>query len=118
MWKNSWVVFVLVGAFAFPGFAVADEATGDRETIQKQEQEQEQVYGSQMMTPGERSKYREKIRAAKTREEREQIRKEHHELMKERARERGLALPDEPPPVGGGMGPKGGGMGSGGKGGR
>lgn len=82
---------------------------------QSRMQEQEQIYGSQMMTMEERSEYRAKMRAAKTAEEREQIRKEHHERMKERAKERGMTLPDEPPARGGGMmGP--GGMGPGGAG--
>lgn len=74
-------------------------------------QNQGQVYGSQLMTRQERIEYRAKMRAAKTTEEREQIRKDHHERMKVRAKERGVTLPDEPPARGGGMG---GGMGSGG----
>lgn len=69
------------------------------------------IYGSQLMTPQERSEFRSKMRAAKTAEEREQIRAQHHELMKARAKERGVTLPDAPPPRGGGMGP--GGMGPG-----
>lgn len=64
------------------------------------------------MTPQERNEYRERRRAAKTTQEREQIRAEHHERMKERAKEQGLTLPDEPPARGGGIGP-GGGMGPG-----
>lgn len=88
-------------------------------------QDQEQIYGSQLMSQQERIEQRDKMRAAKNAEEREQVRKEHHERMKERAKERGVALPDEPPakgggrgPGGGGMGPGGGGMGPGGGGGR
>jgi hypothetical protein len=72
------------------------------------------------MTPKERVEFREKIRAAKTVEERENIRLEHHIHMKERAKERGLTLPEMPPEggmgkmkPGTGMGP-GGGKGSGG----
>jgi hypothetical protein len=45
--------------------------------------------------------------AAKTAEEREQIRNEHHERMKERTVERGLTLPEGPPARGCGMGPGG-----------
>jgi hypothetical protein len=78
-----------------------------------QQQTQEQIYGSQMMTPQEREEYRLRMRAAKTAEEREQIRKEHHERMQNLAKERGITLPDEPPSRGGGMGPGGGGMGPG-----
>jgi hypothetical protein len=79
-----------------------------------QTQQQEQIYGSQLMTQQERNEYRAKMRTSKTAEERERIRKEHHEAMKVRARERNMTLPDEPA-VGGGMGPGGGGgMGPGG----
>ena len=69
------------------------------------------VRGRQLMTDEERAEHRKKMRAAKTAEEREQIRKEFHEQMKARAKERGITLPDEPPAMGGGMGP--GGMGPG-----
>jgi hypothetical protein len=73
------------------------------------------------------------MRTAKTAEEREQIRKEHHERMKARAAERGVTLTEEPPaggrnmdpcggqmePGGAGMGPhQGGSMGPGGRRGR
>lgn len=72
------------------------------------------VYGSQLMTNQERVEYRNRMRAAKTAEEREQIRLEHHKQMQERAKERGVTLPDVPPPrgAGRGMGP-GAGMGGG-----
>lgn len=76
--------------------------------------QEEQICGSQLMTQQERNEYRAKMRSAKTVEEREQIRKEHHEQMKERAKARGVALPEEPPFRGGGMGPGGGRMGAGG----
>jgi uncharacterized membrane protein YgcG len=76
----------------------------------------EQIYGSQLMTQQERIEYRTKMRAAKTAQEREQIRNEYHEQLKERAKESGVTLPDEPPGRGGGMGPGGGGMGPGGSG--
>lgn len=75
----------------------------------------EPIFGSQLMTPEERAAYRAKMRTAKSAEECEKIRKEHHEAMKLRAKERGVTLPDEPPPMGGGMGrgPCNGGMGAG-----
>ena len=63
------------------------------------------IYGSQMMTTQERQAYRERMRTAKTAEERERLRLEHHEQMVLRARERGITLPDQPPMRGGGMGP-------------
>lgn len=74
---------------------------------------QEQVYGSQLMTPQERTAHRAKMRAAKTAEEKTQIRAELHQRMQERAKQQGVALPETPPASGGGMGP-GGGMGAGG----
>jgi hypothetical protein len=81
----------------------------------------ETVYGSQMMTNQERMEHRTKMNAAKTVQEREQVRLEHHEQMQLRAKERGVTLPDTPPAQGAGMrqgmGP-GGGMGGGMGGGR
>lgn len=72
------------------------------------------IYGSQLMTSQERIEHRNKLRATKTAEEREQIRLQHHEQMQLRAREQGVNLPDTPPAQGGGMGRQmgpGGGMG-------
>lgn len=95
----------------------------DQAPAQEKAETQEQVYGSQLMTKQERAEQRARMSSAKTAEEREQIRKEHHDLMKERARERGVKLPDEIPARGGkgagsGMGPGSGmdGMGHGGRG--
>lgn len=112
MMKRPLVVFALAGALSLSaGLVLAADQEHTQERIQTQDQEQ--IYGSQLMTQQERDEYRAKRRVAQTTEEREQIRKEHHESMKERARARGVILPDEPPVRGGGMGP-GGGMGSGG----
>lgn len=74
---------------------------------------QEQGYGRQLMTEQERNEYRERMRAATSAEEREQIRNEHHERIRERAEARGIRLPEQPPA--GGMG-QGRGMGQGGMG--
>jgi len=96
----------------FSGFALA----ADQERSQERLQTQEQIYGSQLMTKQERAEHREKLRAAKTEIQREQIRKEHHQRMLVRAKERGINLPDKPPAMGHhgrGMGPGGGGMGGG-----
>ncbi|MFN3543286.1 MAG: hypothetical protein ACK4UX_00330 [Thiobacillus sp.] len=87
---------------------------------QAQEREQERVYGSELMTPQERLEYQNRVRAAKTQQEREQIRLEHHKQMQERAKAQGKTLRDMPPAgmgPGSGMGPGGGkGMGPGGRG--
>jgi 1,2-phenylacetyl-CoA epoxidase catalytic subunit len=56
------------------------------------------------MTEQERNEHRAQLRAAKSEEEREQIRRAHHDHMRHRAQERGMTLPDEPPARGGGTG--------------
>ena len=80
------------------------EQVKEQVQVKDQVQKKEQIYGSQMMTSQERTEHRNKLRAAKTTEERERIRAEHHEAMKIRAQERGVALPDAPPERGTGMG--------------
>ncbi|HUX89928.1 MAG TPA: hypothetical protein VMV48_04495 [Gallionellaceae bacterium] len=74
----------------------------------------DQIYGSQLMTEQERLQYRNEMHNMKTDQEREAYRLEHHKLMQERAKEKGVALPDEPPTRPGYMG-TGGGMGPGGR---
>src|SRR5581483_6197101 len=64
----------------------------------------ETIYGHQLMTDAERTEYRAKMRALKTPEERQALRAEHHKLMQERAKERGVTLPDMPPQQGMGQG--------------
>jgi hypothetical protein len=97
--------------------AYAADRLQDRDQTQLQTQTRDSIYGSQLMTAKERSAYSAKMRAAKTWQEREQIRAEHHEQMKVRAQERGVTLPDDPPArgmgYGPGMGPGMGGMGPG-----
>jgi len=98
---------------------VAQDQTRTQDQTKAQDQIRDQdIYGSQLMTAQERNEYRNKMRAAKTAQERERIRAEHHERMKVRAKERDMTLPDEPPAGRGpGMGPgPGGGMGPGGGG--
>ena len=135
MFKKTLIVSALAGVFVFStGFALA--ADQDRTRLQDRDQTKDQIqdktqdktqdqtrtrdriFGSQMMTQQERNEYRARMRSAKSLQEREQIRAEHHERMKVRAKERGVTLPDDPP-ARGGMGPgsgmrPGGGMGSGG----
>ncbi|MHB8989667.1 MAG: hypothetical protein ACYC6S_12910 [Desulfobulbia bacterium] len=106
-------LMMLSAIIAVLALSLGVAAAADQERTQQQIQKQEQIYGSQMMTQQEREEYRLKMRAAKTVEEREKLRKEHHERMKTLAKERGVTLPDEPPAMGGGMGPGGGGMGPG-----
>lgn len=111
MVKRTLIVSTLaVGLSLSAGFTWAAITEVAKDEVQGQAQEQEQVYGSQLMTQQERIEFRDRMRAATTAEEREQIRQEHHEQMQARAKERGVTLPDSPPVGGGGMGPGGGGM--------
>lgn len=110
MVKRTLMVSTLaVGLSLSAGFTWAAITEVAENQVQGQAQEQEQVYGSQIMTQQERIEFRARMSAATTAEEREQIRKEHHEQMQARAKERGVTLPDSPP-AGGMMGPDGGGM--------
>lgn len=58
----------------------------------------------QLMTDKEQTEFRARMWAAKTDEERNRIRTEHHEEMKKRALAKGMSLPDAPPPMHDGMG--------------
>lgn len=69
----------------------------DQERERDRDHMQTTIYGSQMMTERERQEHRAKMRAMKTEQEREAYRLEHHNKMQERARAKGLTLPDEPP---------------------
>jgi hypothetical protein len=74
----------------------------------------ETVYGYQLMTEQERAEHRAKMRSFNTDAEREAYRRQHHEMMQQRARAQGVTLPDEPMPRGQGRGMgKGQGMGMG-----
>lgn len=68
-------------------------------------QETEPIYGRDLMTPNEIAEHRAQMQAAKTPEERERIRAEHHSRMKQRAKERGVVIPETPPRAGVGKGP-------------
>jgi hypothetical protein len=71
---------------------------------QDQVQTQVQIYGSQLMTPAERTEYQSKMRALKSDKERDAFRLDHHDKMKVRAAEKGVTLPNSPPAAG--TGPK------------
>lgn len=57
---------------------------------------EEEVYGWSMMNEQERNQHRETMRSFTTDEERERYRIEHHKKMQQRAKERGLTIPDNP----------------------
>jgi hypothetical protein len=78
----------------------------------------EPIYGYRMMNDQERNEYREKMRNARSADERHAVRDEHHKLMEARAKERGVTLPEPRGPragggPGAGMGPGAGGPGKG-----
>jgi len=56
--------------------------------------EREIIPGSELMTSRERERYRQRMRAARTADEQTVVRQEHVKQMRERARLRGLALPE------------------------
>ena len=67
--------------------------------------EPEMIYGYQLMSQKERIDYMNRIHRAKTFEERDRLRMEHHRIMQDRARKRHLTLPDMPRDGRGGPGP-------------
>lgn len=113
MFKRSIVVLIC--------YVIATTASISMATDQERSQirKQEQMYGWELMTPEERAEHRAKIRSFNSEEERERFRLEHHKEMEERARARGVTLPDMPStsqgrgmgPGGKDMGPSGGGRG-------
>jgi hypothetical protein len=72
----------------------------------------EPIYGYRMMSDQERNEYRERMRSARSGQERQAIRDEHRKLMEVRAKERGVTLPGPRGPRAGGPGPRGGGPGA------
>jgi len=99
MLKTIVITSALTGALV-----LSSGLTFAAEQEQTQQQQQEQVYGKDLMTEQERETQRSKMRAAKTAEEREKIRTEQHERMKDRAKESGKTLSDKPPVGGAGGG--------------
>ncbi|MCO6440781.1 MAG: hypothetical protein J5I81_06765 [Nitrococcus mobilis] len=63
-------------------------------------------YGRQLMSDQEVQEYSARMRNAKTAEERERIRTEHHQQMEVRAKERGVTLPEAAPTRGMGHSPR------------
>jgi len=98
---------ILCLALFATGFAaVSSDSIGEE---QKREQTAQQAgggafFGPQLLTEEEQMAYRARIRNAKSSQESEAIRAEHYALMKLRAKEKGVALPEQRPPVGGSMG--------------
>ncbi len=68
----------------------------DQDRLQDRDRDGVQVYGYDLMTPAERIRYHAQMRSLATQQERDRFRKEHHALMQERARQRGVKIPDAP----------------------
>lgn len=108
------ILLTLVGALMLPtGIINAADKIQQQTQTKDQQQLQEQdkmIYGWQLMTPQERKTHREKMLSLKTEQERIAYREEHHKLMQQRAKEKGMTLPDRPmmrgtgPGAGGGFG--------------
>jgi hypothetical protein len=102
---------LIAGALLVLGAATPWAQPGPPQTEQQGQRprmQREPIYGSQLMTRQERRAHRQRMRQARTAEERERIRADHHAQMQERARQRGMTLPDPPPDrlrMGRGMGP-------------
>ncbi|MDP2143729.1 MAG: hypothetical protein Q8J80_06305 [Gallionella sp.] len=104
---------IAVAALLGSGIAIAEEAAKAPAETQAQNR---QMLGKDLMSQEERDAQRNMMRKTTTAEEREKIRAEQHEKMKERAAEQGKTIPDEPYARGQGGG-QGNGSGRGGMGG-
>lgn len=99
--KNKTWLFPLL---LLPALLVAGLVVGERQAVAQTALEaievapqDEQIFGSELMTLGERWGYRYRMWRAGSEEERQGIRNEHRERMLERAREQNIYLPEEVP---------------------
>lgn len=101
--KGTNLLWMLIASSLSIGSALAADQLPAKERDQQQAQTQNQTtVGSQLMTAEERKTHRAKMRSSASREDREKVRAEHHEVMKQRAKEQGTTIPEHPPA--GGMG--------------
>ena len=108
----------LAAALALSGVIATTSAVAqDQIKDQTQLRLQDQIYGSELMTQTERDQYRTQLRTMTKEQDREAFRLQHHKQMQDRARVKGVTLPNEPPAskagAVGGMGGGAGGAGSG-----
>lgn len=83
---------MLAAAMMFVGADAAAQSAAtppDRPPVKR-----EIIPGSELMTSQERERYRQRIRAARSPQEEAQVRADHVRQMQERARLRGLQLPE------------------------
>ncbi|WP_291009259.1 hypothetical protein [Hydrogenophaga sp.] len=87
----------------------------DKDQDRMRDQDRLHIYGYELMTDQERNAQRERMRAAKTLQERDRIRAEHRAQMDARAKERGVAIIHRDGGATGSSGSSGAGTGAGGK---
>jgi hypothetical protein len=109
MKRKEFITVVVAAAGAmFVGVGVAQVTPRDAASAQSPDQlpEGEPIYGSDLLTQQERNQYRKSMSEMKGDKQREQFRAEHHVQMQQRAKDRGVKLPDAPPTQGRGAGPQ------------
>ena len=98
--KTSLTRPALAAAISLLGLGMSASAMAQDQTENRasdQVQRQDPIYGNQFMTRQELNEYQTKMRALKTEEERQAYRLEHHQKMQERAKVKGVTLPEAPP---------------------
>jgi hypothetical protein len=90
------LIYSAVIAALFPTMASLAIAA-DKDEGRGKQQLQEEIYGLQLMSQQERVDYRAQMKAAKTDEERAQLRQAHQAEMQARAEKQGVTLPNGPP---------------------
>ena len=87
----------------------------DKDQDRLRDQDRLYIYGYELMSDQERNAHRERMRAAKTLQERDRIRAEHRVQMDTRAKERGVTIMHRDGGAAGNSGSPGAGAGAGGK---
>ena len=98
--KTSLTRPALAAAISLLGLGMSASAMAQDQTENRasdQVRRQDPIYGNQFMTRQELNEYQTKMRALKTEEERQAYRLEHHQKMQERAKVKGVTLPEAPP---------------------
>lgn len=99
MMKRSFMVSALATALSLP---MGSTPAADQPPAHGEAQSQQQMQARPPTVRQARAEFRAKMRAAKTPEEREQIRKEYNESMKPHTKQPEATPPAAPPPPAGG----------------
>lgn len=75
-------------------------ATHAAENARVADGRREVIPGSELMTHGERERYRQRLRGARSADEEARLRDDHLHMVRERARQRGLRLAEPEPATG------------------